>query len=300
MPRVELPDTLEVGTLTGLSRDAVYIRNFLRQDDEAQMARTYLSFWDGSVFSLLRTFEYEICDIVQAGDGVLHVLGSAGQYDTFDGTDWVTLSQGFEPRARVSRIKICGSTTYALGTRGLIYRFEDRNGWQTLSTGMERSALRDLVLLADGRLAFCGTKGLFGIMDNNDQFLVEDLQTNANLFALLPQPDGILVMGARGTLFHYNNGERIDVGEGNPEVSFFNCVEFEDEVLISARTSIVKLSDHTLDVFRDGFSFKLRLIGDTLFNQEPDSVQVYGGDTWQDFPVWLDIPDNGSHIAQLK
>lgn len=300
MTRIELPETLEVGTLTGLSRDAVYLRNFLRDDDDTQMGRTFISFWDGSIFTLLRIFDYEICDIYQNSDGILHVLGAAGQYHTYDGESWTSLSDGIEPAARFSVLKILDGTVFALGPRGVLYRYSARDGWEVHLIGAERAALRDIVLLQDGTRAFCGTKGLFGTIDQDDKISIIDLQTNANLFGLLPTNRGLLVMGANGTVFYVANDERIDVGEKEASVSYFNGVEFEGSLFLSARTSVMKLSGLDLEIFKDGFSFRLRRIGDVLFNQEPNSVQVFDHNRWNDFPIWLDIPDAGPLVVQQR
>lgn len=299
MARISTPDTLEVGTIVGTRFERLFLRVFEKFENEAELFTSHVSYWDGEDFRLLRTFDREIVDIAFAPDGALLALDSRGALFALAESEWSQLCGPVDPPQRVSVLRVLGERIFALGERGAFFERQGAD-WRIVDLGLGRRGLRDLMARGDGGVVVCGTRGTFGHVSASGDVEIVDLGTNANLLSLFADGDDILVCGAKSTLLRVSGSEAaIIADEGGPR-TLSRFAAWDGLTLVTAANAILSLDGDTLAEFAPLPSFRLTATHDALFNHSVDAVQVLRDGTWEDFPVWLDIPDRPDAATRTR
>lgn len=298
MARISTPETLEVGTLIGKNSDNLYLRVFEKFDGEAQMRRSFVAHWDGSDFHLLRDFDFQIADLELLADGTLVVLASTGELFSYVDGAWDNLAGPLEPVGRVTQLRILPSGIFALG-KGLVYQLDGTN-WTARESSYQRAMIFDMIEERDGSLLICGQRGAAARLLVDGTVTQLELPTNANLTNIHQDSSGTLFCGAKSTLIQLLDDEVAIFTDAAGPRNFYRFCVFEGRVLLSAMSAILEFGADGLEEAWPNQSFALISIGDRLFNRALTKIEVLKEGVWEDFPVWLDLPDVSTAQSQPR
>lgn len=290
MATLTIGETIEVGGLAGVRTDEIFLRAFEIMSGDTVMEQTHIAVGDATAFTLLKTFDIEIVDILYVADGGLYCLGGGGQLYLFRLGEWVEINPGIQPKTRVSTLRLVSGKLFAMGPRNGLYLLDTNGAWSKLPIPDISTHILDIIALSLETFVICGTDGYLARLTGTALTIVE-LPTNVHLCSLLFGGAKLHVCGHRATLLvaSGDDWELLDVAQS--EADFLKLLAYEQHVLVAAESEILEVREGILVPFAEVEAQKIYLIADQLFAKGMDAIMVLRSGNWRNFPVSFEVGD---------
>lgn len=198
-----------------------------------------------------------------------------------------TVMHGSEDKQRpFSSVREAAGRVYAIGMRGLIYRWEGGARWRRIDAGVASEASFEAMDgPSDDELYFVGWNGCICWLDHGVMNLVES-PTNVVLASAHWAEDGFLYCVGQDGIILRGRGNRWDIlAEDQTSENLWDVVSFLGKIYVSSTTCVMQLDNGNLHLVGFGDDqpstcYHLSAAEKTLWSIGSKDVFKFDGKTW--------------------
>ena len=253
-----------------------------------------IKYVDGSITKFDVNFDAHALTFISKPEPGIIVISGAGYYSSvlMSGTRSANIFDESSPKPPTPRmsglrsISTIAGQAYAVGLRGMVYRFEKIKKWERLDDGLpETFDIQAIHGLSDKDIYAVGRNGQIYHFNGNE-WTICPVVTSHNLTSIFVAADGTAyVVGHGGVILKGRSDQWQLIDSGEITENFWSVHEFKGDIYVSSMQNLFKLQDGLIPVDFGGDNpsscYQLTSCDEVLWSVGEFDVMSFDGKEWK-------------------